>query len=124
MLKENRFFGIFKKLTVCLDLVPKSLYLFFSDSSNSANLYSVELRSAHSSIPKGKLNFFVKIRSFVLNFAFLSSVDRLGIFSFLKKSKTFFYNDLGAQRVIACFCNSSKKVGIFLDAGKKKDINV
>lgn len=104
MLKENRFFGIFKKLTVCLDLVPKSLYLFFSDSSNSANLYSVELRSAHSSIPKGKLNFFVRIRSFVLNFAFLSFVDRLGIFllfSFLFKKS--FYNDFGAQRVILLF---------------------
>ena len=40
--KEKGIFGIFEKLTVCFDLVPKSLYLFVSDS---AELYSAELRS-------------------------------------------------------------------------------
>ena len=39
--KEKGIFGIFEKLTACFDLVPKSLYLFVSDS---AELYSVELR--------------------------------------------------------------------------------
>ena len=40
--KGKGFFGIFEKLTVCFDLVPKSLYLFVSDS---AELYLAELRS-------------------------------------------------------------------------------
>ena len=40
--KEKGIFGIFEKLTACFDLVPKSLYLFVSDS---AELYSAELRS-------------------------------------------------------------------------------
>ena len=52
--KEKVFFGIFKKLTVYFDLVTKSLYLFVSDSSDSAELYSVKLRSADSSVPEGK----------------------------------------------------------------------
>ena len=67
---------------------PKSLYFFVSDSSDSAEMYSVELHSmelhsADSTVPKGKLNFFLKIRSTVLNIAFLSFVRRLGIFLFL-----------------------------------------
>ena len=33
-----------------------------------------------------------------------------------KKKKKKNYNDLGAQRVIAYFYDSSKSVGIFLDA--------
>ena len=84
--KEKGIFGIFEKLTACFDLVPKSLYLFVSDS---AELYSAELRSIStqldkdSSVPEDKLNFFLKIRSSVLNFAFLSFVDRLEIFLFL-----------------------------------------
>ena len=69
------FFDIFKKLTVCFDLVPKSLYLFTSDSA--------ELRSVDSSVPEGKLIFFLKTRSSVLNFVFLSFVERHGIFLFL-----------------------------------------
>ena len=36
--KEKSIFGIFEKLTVCFDLVPKNLYLFVSDS---AELYSI-----------------------------------------------------------------------------------
>ena len=43
----------------------------------------MEFHSADSSVPEGKLNFFLKIRPLVLNFAFLSFVDRLDIFSFL-----------------------------------------
>ena len=39
MLKKG-FFGIFEKLTVCFDSVPKFLYLFVSDS---AELHSVKL---------------------------------------------------------------------------------
>ena len=53
--KEKGIFGIFEKLTVCFDLVPKSLYLFISDSA-------VEVRSADNNAPEGKLNFFLKIR--------------------------------------------------------------
>ena len=53
---------------------------------------SAELYSGDSSVQEG---------SFILNFAFLSFVDRFGIFLlfsfFFKKS---FYNDFGAQRVI------------------------
>ena len=76
--KGKGFFGIFKKLTVCFDLVQKSLYLFVSGSSDFAELYSGD-----GGVPKGKLNFFVKIRSSVLNFAFLYFVGRLSIFPFL-----------------------------------------
>ena len=77
--KEKGIFGIFEKLTACFDLVPKSLYLFVSDS---AELYSAELRSIctqldkDSSVPGGRLKKFLKIRSSVLNFAFLSFVGR------------------------------------------------
>ena len=49
-----------------------------------------------------------------------SLVGRLCIFSFLilneKKVKKFFYNNFGVQGVIAFFNNSSKPIGIFLDA--------
>ena len=34
----------------------------------------------------------------------------------MKKSKCFFRNDLGAQRVITYFYDSSKRVGLLLDA--------
>ena len=57
--KGNGLFGILKKLTVCFDLVPKSLYLFVSDFSNSAELYSIEFHSADGSDPESKLNFFL-----------------------------------------------------------------
>ena len=66
------FFEGAKELIVYFDLVPKSLYLFVSDS---AELYSI-------STWLDKLDFFLKIRSSVLNFAFLSFVDRLCIFVF------------------------------------------
>ena len=117
--KGKGFFGIFKKLNVCFDLVRKSLYWFVSDSSDSAKLYFAELRSADSNVPEGKLNFFLNIISLVLNFAFLSLVDRLGSFSFLydKKNLRFFCNDFSAQRVIVYFYDSSKTVGIFLNVG-------
>ena len=55
--KGNGLFGILKKF--CFDVVPKSLYLFVSDISNSAELYSMEFHSADGSDPKGKLNFFL-----------------------------------------------------------------
>ena len=76
MLKEKVFLVYLKKLTVCFDLVPKSFYLFINDST-------VELHSTDNSTREGKLNLFLKIRSLALNFAFLSFVDRLGIFIFL-----------------------------------------
>ena len=110
------FFGIFKKITVCLDLVPKGLYFLIS---GAGDLYSVVLHSANNSVPEGKLNFFVKIRSLALNFASLSFFSRLCLFSFLilnEKINIFFYNDLGVQRVVAYFYDSSKQIGIFLDA--------
>ena len=69
------------------------------------------------------IKLFLKVRSLELNFAFLSFVGRLSIFSFLKlneKKVIFLYNDLNAQRVIAYFYNSSKMVGIFLDVDQKK----
>ena len=94
--KEKGFFGIFEKITFCFDLGPKSLYLFVSDS---VELRSMELHAADSNVPEGKLNFFLKLRSSVLNFAFLFFVDRLEIFLFLywmKRKSNFFYNDLGA----------------------------
>ena len=107
------FSGIFKKLTVCFDLVPKSLYLFISDST-------VELHSVDNSATEGKLNFFLKIRSLSLSFASLSFVGRIYIFSFLilneKKSRNIFYNDLVVQGVVAYFYDNSKRIGIFLDA--------
>ena len=108
--KGKGFFGILEKLTVCFDLILKSLYLFVS--------YSAELYSVHSSVPEGKLDSFLKIRSSVLNFAFLSFVDRLSILFFLirnEKKSNFFNNNLGAQRLITYFYDSSKRVGIFLD---------
>ena len=76
--KGKGFFGIFKKLTVCFDLVRKSLYLFVSGSSDFAELYSGD-----SNVPKGKLNFFLKIRSSVLSFAFLYFAGRLSMFPVL-----------------------------------------
>ena len=108
--KEKCILGIFEKLTVCFDLVPKSLYLFVSDS---AELYSAELRSIwlwldkDSSVPEGRFKKFLKIRSSVLNLAFLSFVGR---FLYWIKKTYFFYNDLGVWGV------GHKWVGIFLDA--------
>ena len=74
--KGKVFFGIFKKITVCFDLVPKCLYLFISDST-------VELHSADNSAPEGKLNFFLRIRSLALNFASLSFLVGFSFFLFL-----------------------------------------
>ena len=54
----------------------------------------METRSADSSVSEGKLNFFLKIRSLVLNFDFLSFDYRLSVFSFLydkKKSRKNFF---------------------------------
>ena len=75
----------------------------------------------HSLIKIVKLNCFLKIRSSVLNFAFFSFVDRFGIFLFFfipnkKKNINFLYNNLGVQAVIAYFYDSSKQIGIYLDA--------
>ena len=81
---QKGIFVIFEKLTVCFDLVTKSLYLFASDL---AELYSAELRSIltwldkDSSVPEGKLHFFLKIRSLELYFAFLFfSLEGLAFF--------------------------------------------
>ena len=51
---------------------------------DSAELYLVKLCSADSSAPEGKLNFFLKIRSLILKFAFLSFVDKLGSLKVIK----------------------------------------
>ena len=34
----------------------------------------------------------------------------------MKINKTFFYNDLGVEKVVAYFYDSSKQIGLFLDA--------
>ena len=47
--EEKGIFGIFEKLTVCFDLVTKSLYLFASDL---AELYSAELCSISTWLDK------------------------------------------------------------------------
>ena len=77
--------------------------------------------SADSSVLEGKYIFFPKIRSLVLNFVFHSFFDRLGIFLFFywikkKKQKKKKKNDLVAQSGVTYFHDSSKRVGIFLDA--------
>ena len=60
------------------------------------------------------------MRSLALCFASLSFFGRFCIFSFLilneKIGKIRFYNDFGVQRVVAYFYDSSKRIGIFLDA--------
>ena len=102
LLNEKVFFDIFKILTVCYDLVSKTLYLFISGF--------VDFYSAEGS--EGKLNFFLKMRSLALCFASLSFFGRLCIFSFLllneKIVKILFYNDLVVERVVAYFYDSSK----------------
>ena len=102
LLNEKVFFDIFKILSVCYDLVSKTLYFCISDF--------VDFYSAEGS--EGKLNFFLKMRSLALCFASLSFFGRLFIFSFLilneKIDKIRFYNDLGVQRVVAYFYDSSK----------------
>ena len=101
-MNENLFFDTFKILTVCYDLVSKTLYLFISGF--------VDFYLAEGS--EGKLNFFLKMRSLALSFASLSFFGRPCIFSFLslneKIVKILFYNDLGVQRVVAYFYDSSK----------------
>ena len=88
--------------------------------SDSAELYSISaFLDEDSSVPEGKLDSFLKIRLSVLNFVFLPFIDRLSIFvsyTKLKKSKKFFYDDLGVQGVITYFYDSSKKIGILLHA--------
>ena len=55
----------------------------------------------------------------LLNFAFVSFVDRLDTFSFLyyekKRMQFFFYNYLGVQGVITYFYSSFKQISTFLD---------
>ena len=71
-------------------------------------------------LQKVKLGENLKFRLLVLNFAFLSFVDRFDVFFFFlilsKKKHKFFYNNLSVQGVIAHFYDSSKQIGIFLDA--------
>ena len=60
ILNEKVFFDIFKKLTVCYDLVSKTLYLFIIDFGD---LYSAE-------VSEGKLNLFSKNEVISITFCF------------------------------------------------------